>query len=493
MASTLLAARPPQPDTVRDVPLCVDLDGTLIHTDLLFESLLAAIRHRWWIVFLAPFWLLKGRAHLKHRLASVGPFDPALLPYREDFLAWLREEHSAGRQLILATGSTLVLAEAVSRHLGIFDRVMASDEKFNLTGHRKADRLIHEFGAGGFDYAGDSSADIAVWKYANRLIAAGAAVNRKGHCFHRSFADRRSELRALAKQLRPKHWVKNVLVFVPLLAGHKMLEPAPALRALAAFFAFSLSASAVYVVNDLLDLASDRKHPIKKNRPFAAGSLPLKTGFWVAPLLLAAGLAISATLGAAAFGVLAFYLALTFVYTFYLKRKLLTDVFALALLYTLRMLEGGAATGVLCSTWLLAFSVFQFLSLAFLKRSAELSRLARSSGSEATGRGYFTWDLLQVNAFGVTAAYLSSLVLGLYVTGETVRTLYREPAWLWVLVPLHLYWMSRAWILSHRGAMNEDPILFAFGDRATWLCGIIATGILALATRGGIPLPGVAW
>jgi 4-hydroxybenzoate polyprenyltransferase len=200
----------------------------------------------------------------------------------------------------------------------------------------------------------------------------------------------------------------------------------------------------------------------------------------------------AAALGAATFGALLVYLAITFIYTFYLKRKLLADVFALAILYTLRMLVGGAASGVLCSTWLLAFSVFQFLSLAFLKRSAELSGLARNRGEEVAGRSYFTWDLVQVNVFGVTAAYLSSLVLGLYIAGDRVRILYQQPGWLWMLVPLHLYWMSRAWILSHRGAMNEDPITFAVTDRSTWLCAGISAILLTLATLGGLSFPGVA-
>ena len=241
-----------------------------------------------------------------------------------------------------------------------------------------------------------------------------------------------------------------------------------------------------------MDLASDRRHPVKHRRPFAAGDLPIHFGLLAAPVLALAGFAIGAFLGTSSLAVLAVYLGATFVYTFYLKRKLLVDVFSLAFLYTLRIIEGGAATGILCSIWLLAFSGFQFLSLAVLKRSAELSNLLRTSREEATGRNYFTWDLVQVNVFGVVAAYMSSLVFALYIASDKVKLLYTQPIWLWLIVPLHLYWMSRAWILSHRGAMNEDPILFAALDRVTWASAIFTAFVLAIATHGGITIPGVA-
>ncbi len=373
--------------TAQQVPLCVDLDGTLIHTDLLSESLLSACKRQWWIAFLLPFWLLQGRASLKRNLSARARLDPSSLPYRQDLLARLEREHEQGRTLIRA--------------------------------------------------------------------------------------------------LRPKHWVKNLLVFVPVITGHGLTDTTALLKASLAFAAFSLIASSVYLINDLMDLAADR-------RPFAAGDLPIHFGLLAAPVLALAGFAIAALLGPASLGVLAFYLGLTFLYTFYLKRKLLVDVFSLAILYTLRIVEGGAATGILCSVWLLAFSVFQFLSLAFLKRSAELSNLLRTSREEASGRNYFTWDLVQVNVFGVVAAYMSSLVLALYIASDKVKLLYTQPVWLWLIVPMHLYWMSRAWILSHRGAMNEDPILFAALDRTTWASAIFAALVLALASRGGIAIPGVA-
>ncbi len=463
--------------TAQEVPLCVDLDGTLIHTDLLSESFLSALKRQWWIVFLLPFWLLKGRACLKHNLSTRARLDPSSLPYRQDLLARLEREHEQGRTLILATGADRSLAEAVAAHLGIFRSVIATGEGVNLTGSHKADRLTAEFGLGGFDYIGDSDVDIPVWAAAR----VGTRVSKKS-----------SPLKSLFRALRPKHWVKNLLVFVPVITGHGLTDSTALFKASLAFAAFSLIASSVYLINDLMDLAADRRHPVKYRRPFAAGDLPIHFGLLAAPFLALAGFGIAALLGPASLGVLAFYLGLTFLYTFYLKRKLLVDVFSLAILYTLRIVEGGAATGILCSVWLLAFSVFQFLSLAFLKRSAELSNLLRTSREEASGRNYFTWDLVQVNVFGVVAAYMSSLVLALYIASDNVKLLYNQPVWLWLIVPMHLYWMSRAWILSHRGAMNEDPILFAALDRITWASALVAALVLALASRGGIAIPGVA-
>jgi len=329
-----------------------------------------------------------------------------------------------------------------------------------------------------------------VWKSARYRIAAGEACSGQG--FQLTFPDTTSKLKAAVKALRPKHWSKNMLVFLPLLASHRFLDPTLVGRALLMFAAFSATASAVYLVNDLLDLESDRQHPVKRKRPFAAGDLSLQWGMVAAPLLFVLGFVLAAPLGAGSVAMLGAYLVLTTLYTVYFKRKLLVDVFTLAILYTLRTVAGGAATGILCSVWLLAFCVFQFLSLAFLKRSAELKRLSRQDKAESTGRGYFSWDLMQVNMFGVAAGYVASLVLGMYIGGESVRTLYRQPAWLWVIVPVHLYWNVRVWLLSHRGAMDEDPIVFAASDRVTWMCAAIGGLALAAAKYGLIALPGIA-
>jgi len=457
---------------------------------MMLESLVRALAKHWWVILLLPFWLLRGRAYFKHRLATMTSLDPALLPYREDLLEWLRSERKRGRFIVLATGSNETIAARINEHLRLFDEVMATGLEQNLTGHAKARALAERFGAGQFDYAGNSSADEPAWRKSRLRIVAGAA-GRRGE-FDREFPERTSPVKAMLRALRPKHWVKNILVFVPLLSSHRFLNGGLIARAVLTFAAFCLIASTVYIVNDLLDLDSDRRHPVKHKRPFASGDLSIRAGFVAAPLLFAAGLGIAATLGAGVLAVLGFYFALTLVYSFHLKRKLLVDVFALAILYTLRIIAGAESTGISCSVWLLAFSVFQFLSLAFLKRSAELARLLMQSQTETAGRGYFSWDLAQINIFGIAAGYMSSLVLGMYIGGEQVRLLYRQPSWLWIIVVVQLYWMTRVWILSHRGAMNEDPILFAASDRVTWICMAICTTALFTATAGSFALPGVS-
>ncbi len=470
-------------------PLCVDMDGTLLRTDTLYEVLVRALARRWWILFLLPVWLLRGRACLKARLAGIVALNPTTLPYRDEFVAWLREERGRGRRIVLATGAHTSVARAVSSHLGLFDEVIASTEVDNVTGKVKARLLCDRFGSGNFDYAGDSAADVAVWQHARQRIAAGSAAAKPG--FDRTFPGKGSRVKSFLRALRVKHWVKNILVFVPLFASHRFMERDLIARNLVVFLAFSLIASAVYLVNDLVDLDSDRRHPIKCRRPFASGALPIRVGLVAAPLLFAAGFAIALPLGRSVLAILGFYFVLTSVYSFYLKRKMLVDVFALAILYTVRIVAGAAATGLVCSVWLLAFSVFQFLSLAFLKRSAELTRLARQSGSGTAGRGYFSWDLAQVNISGIAAGYLACLVLGMYIGGWQVRVLYRQPSWLWIIVLVQLYWTTRAWMLSHRGAMNEDPILFAAGDRVTWICAAVSFSVLAMAAIGGFSLPGI--
>lgn len=471
-------------------PLCVDLDGTLVRTDTLHESLVRVIARQWWVLFLLPLWLFRGRASLKEQLSARVTLDASRLPYRQDLLDWLTDEHERDRYLVLATGANSSVARAVGEHLGIFDEVIASSSELNVTGSVKARLLCERFGANGFDYVGDSAPDRKVWRQARQRIAAGPAA--KPAEFDRTFAEKTPRAKALLRALRPKHWVKNILVFVPLMASHRLLAPGMLVRNVLTFIALSLIASAVYVVNDLLDLDSDRIHPVKCRRPFASGDLSLRFGLLAVPLLFAAGFALAAPLGRGVLAILGFYFVLTSAYSLYLKRKLLVDVFTLAILYTVRIVAGAEATHAACSVWLLGFSVFQFLSLAFLKRSAELSRLLRQARSDSTGRGYFSWDLAQVNIFGISAGYVSCLVLGMYIGGDQGKLLYREPSWLWLIVLMQLYWMTRVWILAHRGAMDEDPILFAAGDRVTWICAATALSVLAIATVGGIALPGIA-
>lgn len=480
-----------------NVPLVVDLDGTLILSDLLDESFLAALSARPFaaLAALGPL-LSRDRAALKRSLAGISDLDPTLVPLREDLLVHLRAEKATGRRLVLATASDELLATPLAASLGLFDEVLASDGESNLGGEAKRTRLVSRFGEKGFDYAGDRRADLPVFRSARRAFLAGggvrlrAEVEAAGTPVAASFPGPSRGLATLLRALRVRQWVKNVLVFVPPVAGH-FLDPATLLAAVVAFLALSVCASAVYVLNDLMDLASDRRHPVKRSRAFASGELPLRAGLFLVPLLVAVAAALAAALPRGAQLLLAAYLLTTTLYTFLLKRKVLLDVFTLAFLYTLRVLLGGAATNVPVSPWLLAFSVFIFLSLAFAKRASELASLRERGAEGASGRDWFVWDSLVVHVLGVASAYLSGMVLAIYIHSDDVKRLYAHPGWLWLLFPMLLYWSSRVWVLVARGAMDEDPIVFAMRDRVTWALAVVGGAVLLMAARAPFGIPGL--
>ncbi len=468
------------------LPLCIDLDGTLVATDTLWETGLAVLRSRPLAALALPFWLAAGRAELKRRLAAAAPIDVATLPYRSELLAYAAEARAAGRPVALVTASTRGIAERVAAHTGAFDLVMASDEE-NLKGARKRDALVARFGARGFEYVGDARADLPVWESAafGSLVGRSRALRRglaARTALARAFEPPRAGLGVWLRALRVRQWLKNLLVFLPLIASHRFAEPALLAGALVAFLAFGAVASAVYVANDLIDLPSDRLHPTKRSRPFAAGALSIPTGLAAIPLLFLAGFALAARLPSTFSGALGAYLAINVLYTLALKRVVLGDVVVLGGMYALRVVAGGFATGIVVSPWLMGFSLFFFLSLAFLKRYAELRRL-HAEGAEATpGRGYLPSDAPLLLALGPGCALVSALVLGLYIQGDMVRTLYGAPAVLWALVPLLVYWTSRMWLLAHRGDLHDDPILFTTRDPASYAVAALALAVFATAT-----------
>jgi 4-hydroxybenzoate polyprenyltransferase/phosphoserine phosphatase len=478
------------------VPLCVDLDGTLIRSDLLLEGLARLARERFGTLLVAPFWLSKGRAGFKREVAARVALEPSTLPYDARLLEFLRREKERGRRLVLATASDRIWAERVAEHLGIFDEVLGSDGTTNLRGEAKARALVDRFGGGGFDYAGNGPADAAVWRRARRAIAVNAppaierSLRQDGNLAE-SFPGIPRTVKTILRAIRVRQWVKNLLVFVPIITAHKLQDVRILAAGALAFAAISLCASSVYLLNDVLDLEADRRHPEKKHRPLASGLLPIPFALGLSLILLLAGLGISWSLPADALKLVGAYLVATTLYSFVLKRRVLMDVFTLSFLYTLRVLLGGAATGLLLSPWFLAFSVFTFLSLAFCKRASELVRLKKSEAGEAPGRGYFTWDHLTVQSCGITSGYLAAIVLALYLQSDTVKRFYASPAWLWLIVPVFLFWISRIWLLVNRGTMDEDPVLFATRDRVTWLTAAFSAAILVLATYGPFPLPGV--
>ncbi len=464
-------------------PLCVDLDGTLIKTDLLLESLLLLVKHQHRCLWQLPFWLLKGKAHFKREVTERVDLDVTTLPYREELLSFLEAEHLAGRKLMLATAADHHVATRVAEHIGLFDQVVASDGAVNFSGSEKLRALQKVFPEGAFVYAGDALVDLNVWRGAAGAVVIGDRLASKVEGVapvERVFPlERRG--RALLSAMRLHQWVKNSLIFVPLFLAHQLSAPS-LLAAGLAFLSFGLCASAVYLMNDMLDLEADRHHVRKRFRPFAAGTLPLKVGFLLVPGLLAASVLVALALPPLFLGVLAGYFAVTSAYSFHLKRVVVLDVIVLALLYTVRIIAGAAALTLPISPWLLAFSTFFFLSLAFVKRFSELRA---SNGETPSGRGYRAEDLEGLADLGSASGYVSVLVVALYINSPAVSQLYRAPLLLWLLCPLLLYWVSRVWLLARRGQMHDDPVVFALRDRVSYLVGGLALAVGATAALGG--------
>ncbi len=364
--------------------------------------------------------------------------------------------------------------------------MLARDPRTIPFGSNEADPLIDRFGDYGFDYCGNESGDIAIWKHARGAIVVRGSSRLEREAARNSsvtkiFPRDSNSLKALVRALRPHQWTKNVLVLVPLLAAHRVNQPDAVAAGLLALVAFCLCASSVYVINDLLDLEADRAHPRKSRRPFAAGELSLLTGGILAPVLLVATILVAAALPPKFWLVLASYYALTCAYSFALKGRVLIDALALAVLYTLRIIAGAAAVSVALSFWLLLFSMFLFLSLAFVKRFAELDGLRRRGRLHAAGRGYHIEDLPLLQSLGTGAGYMSVLVLALYVNSPDISALYRQPKAIWMLCVLMLYWVSRVWMKAQRGQMHDDPVVFALKDRASIAIGILAAISVALA------------
>jgi 4-hydroxybenzoate polyprenyltransferase len=477
------------PDSASPLPLVVDLDGTLIRTDMLHESCVQLFRNAPLDVCRLPWWLRQGKAALKQQVARRTPFDAAVLPYNEQFLQWLHQQRQAGRRLVLCTASDRSQADAVARHCGLFDEVIASDGTVNLDGRNKAQALVRRFGAGRFDYAGNSAVDLHVWRKARQAIMVGASASvverASAACTaEKVFPARRTDWKTWSRALRVHHWLKNLLLFAPLFAAHRLADLASWTNLLWAFAAFSLCASSVYVANDLMDLESDRRHPRKRERAFAAGDVSIWVGVVLVPVLSLASVALASIVGTALLSWLGAYWMLTWLYTWWLKRLALVDCLTLAGLYTLRVVAGAAAAGLDMSSWLLAFSAFLFLSLAFLKRYAELRTQQAAGNSSAHGRGYLTSDAPLIQTMGVVSGYTSAVVLSLYLNSEAVLRLYRTPELIWGAVVVLVYWVSWIWLRASRGQVHDDPLVFAIKDKASLIAGLIFALVLMVGSAG---------
>lgn len=461
-------------------PLVVDLDGTLLRSDLLLETGMAFVRSHPFQLHKPLVWLSKGKIALKEGLAKSVDIDVSVLPYDPQVIDLIKAERLKGRQIVLATASHETLATRVAMHLQLFDQVLATDATRNLTAHRKRDVLVEHFGQAGFDYMGNSMDDICVWQAARKayVVNPDSGVERRAQehgNVEQVIACKAGGSRDWLKALRVHQWMKNALIFVPLLAAHQLLNPALLLQCILAFVLFGLCASSVYLLNDLLDLADDRHHSSKRHRPFAAGRLSIRAGLLAFPLLL-----VGAFIGAIWLlpwtftGVLLGYYILTLAYSLYLKRQMAVDVMALAMLYTVRIIAGAAACGLALTFWVLAFSMFIFLSLALVKRYSELHE-ARKKGrtGKTRGRGYYPADLEMISSLGASSGYLAVMVLALYIHDKATEALYAFPQVIWLACPLLLFWITRVWMLTHRGEMHDDPVVFAIRDRTSLLVGAL--------------------
>jgi 4-hydroxybenzoate polyprenyltransferase/phosphoserine phosphatase len=465
----------------------VDLDGTLVRTDLLHEGLLQAVK-RSPIAAGAAFSALKsGKAPFKQKVAALGKIDASVLPYRPEVLALIKEARDAARPVILCTASPADYANAVADHLGCFDEVISSSSEINLASANKAEALATQFGERGFDYIGNSHDDIAVFSRARTgiLVSSRQSLRARSQAVQPNMAfidDPAASLKRWAKAIRVHQWVKNLLIFVPLVADHAIGDLDRLLNAILAFIAFSFCASALYISNDLLDLDADRAHKSKCRRPFASGEISAKAGVIAFGGLFAAGLSTALLLPAGFGWVLVAYIVTTTAYSFGLKQQVVVDVIILAGLYTLRIIAGAMATSITPSFWLLAFSMFIFLCLALVKRVSELQR--ETASRRLRGRGYLQEDRPVLVALGCASGLVSVHVFALYMQSETVALMYPAKGWLWLVPPLLLYWITRLWLKTNRNEIHDDPVVFALRDWQSLTIIALMGGIFLLALTG---------
>jgi 4-hydroxybenzoate polyprenyltransferase/phosphoserine phosphatase len=467
--------------------LFVDLDGTLVRTDLLVETTFALLKKDILNIFRLPLWLLRGKAYLKDQIARRVKIDATTLPYETELLEYLQQRRKAGGRIILATASDIRNANAVAQHLGIFDAVLASDSKKNLKGKVKLEAIQGACNNEKFDYAANGKVDLEIWRHASAAIIVNPERNViakvKQLCPIECVLERsgRSAWIAFFHALRLHHWIKNVLILVPLVLAHRVDDPALIAQAIIGFLSFGLCASSVYLLNDFFDLPFDRLHPNKQFRPLASGEMPVfHAALMIPALLLISGL-LALLLPIQFLYVLILYYSLTLSYSLYLKHHAVVDVIVLASLYTLRLIAGAAAVSVAPSFWLLSFSMFFFLSLALVKRYSELLAFVEPETGTIAGRSYGSPDLPLLAQFGTTSAFLSVLVLALYINSESVQLLYSRPQVIWLLCPLLLYMIARVWLLAHRNKMHEDPVVFVIRDRPCQLLVIIGAALLLAA------------
>jgi 4-hydroxybenzoate polyprenyltransferase/phosphoserine phosphatase len=459
--------------------LIIDLDGTLIKTDLLFESAIRLIKKNPFYIFLLIFWLLKGRANLKDKIASRVDLRVDLLPYRSQIIDIIRSHQG---KKVLATASNYRYAKAVADHLGIFDEIIASDAVTNLKGKQKAKIIIEKFGTD-FEYIGDSEADIPIWQKAQL----GFVINPNNHLqkkisrlenMHIINDDSTPSLKAIFALIRIHQWSKNILLFLPLIGAHELLNTSFLIKTLSGFFSFSLCASSVYILNDLLDLEEDRSHKTKKLRSLASGQIKISTSIFIIPTLMLVSILIALSLNLQFLIWLFIYYSLTFFYTILLKRIVILDTIILTGLYIIRIISGAAINNIKITFWFLAFAVFLFFSLAIIKRFVEVNE----SSHTATKRGYEDIDISLISISGITSSYISILIMMLYLYNHSNSIVEQNPILLLILCFIMLYGYSRIWLFAYRKKLNDDPVVFILKDKISMILGLASGLIVFLLT-----------
>ena len=464
-----------------EVPLCVDLDGTLVNSDTLIESAVLLVKSNPLYLFAMAFWLLSGKAHIKEQIASRTKLPVATLPYNRQLVDWLRRQRDAGRKLVLVTAANFRIANAISEHLLLFSEVIASNSTRNLGASSKRDELVTRFGRGGYDYIGNSRDDLLVWSTCRKaiLVNADSSVMARAaplESVEATFPRAHNQWIELLKGMRPHQWSKNLLIFVSIFVAQRYTDIALLGSTVLAFVSFCLCSSSVYLINDLLDLETDRGHSEKHNRPFASGRAPVILGVVAMPVLLLGSALLAWWAGTLFLGVLGVYFIVTLAYSLFLKRVAMMDVLVLASLYTLRIIAGASVADAIPSVWLMSFSMFVFTSLAMAKRYAELKSLDADSGAWASGRGYLVSDLSTIAQLGAASGYISVLVLALYIDTQEMAAVYNHQRFMWLLCPLLMYWIGRIWLIAGRGELHQDPVVFATRDRISYL--VFGVGML---------------
>ncbi len=456
-------------------------------TDTTAESIIEVLKAGPWRLFSLVAKVMSGRPALKRYLAARARVDASALPYREEVLSEMRRARAEGRPVLLVTASDQSTADAVANHVGLIDEAVGTHTDTNLKASHKAEYLVTRFGSGGFSYVGDSSADLPVWNAAGEaiMVAPSASTRRRAERTvqrSRVLVERPDKLRAAIKELRPHQWAKNLLLFVPLYFAHQYTNARLVFTAVMAFFSFSFAASSIYVMNDLVDLTADRLHRSKRHRPLAAGVLSIGDGIALASLSLALSVGLALAFVNLKFLWVVFgYVILTTAYSFFLKQQMIVDVLTLASLFTYRVMAGGVAVRVPLSEWLLAFSIFFFTSLAFVKRYSELIQIKADGLESIAGRNYRPADMPIIVAAGLASGFLAVLVFALYINTPTILAYYPRSQVLWGICLVLVYWIMRIWFVAARGEMHDDPVLFAVKDRVSILAGALVVLCLFVA------------